>query len=246
MKSLIEEASSIIKAIEKAWEQAGKPQSFSVKIFEEPESNFLGFNKKPAKVGIFFEETLKETLRSNNHQRSYNKEADHRNGAHTENREARPSRSNFSGPRPRRDDRPAREERTHREERPLRDERRNNDERPSREEHGQEVRRNEERPFNKNNRSRYNKRAPFERDERGPRRTEGHKEHGDDSQRAPRERHENRATETTRTETSVASAPDQAPLRKPTAGTPGSQRKTLKVSNRNFVASAKKDTDKAE
>lgn len=246
MKSLIEEASSIIKAIEKAWEQAGKPQSFSVKIFEEPESNFLGFNKKPAKVGIFFEETLKETLRSNNHhQRSYNKEADHRNGTQSENREARPSRSNFSGSRPRRDERPAREERTHREERPLRDERRN-DERPTREEHGQEARRSEERPFNKNNRSRYNKRAPFEREERGPRRTEGHKDQADDSQRAPRERHENRTAETTRTETPIASTQDQAPLRKPTAGTPGSQRKTLKVSNRNFVASTKKDIDKAE
>lgn len=56
MKSLVEEASSITKAIEKAWTRAGKPQTFSVKIFENPEVGFLGFTKKSAKVGIFFEE----------------------------------------------------------------------------------------------------------------------------------------------------------------------------------------------
>jgi len=56
MKSLVEEASSVVKAIEKAWTRAGKPQSFTVKIFEEPQSGFLGFNTKPAKIGIFYEE----------------------------------------------------------------------------------------------------------------------------------------------------------------------------------------------
>ena len=55
MKSLVEEASTIAKAIEKAWIAAEKPQSFSIKVFEHPESNFLGFVKKSAKVGIFFE-----------------------------------------------------------------------------------------------------------------------------------------------------------------------------------------------
>lgn len=54
MKSLIEESSSIAKAIEKGWERAGKPQSFSVKVFELPEKNFLGITTKYAKVGIFF------------------------------------------------------------------------------------------------------------------------------------------------------------------------------------------------
>lgn len=57
MKSLIEEATSVEKAIEKAWARAGKPHTFSVKIFEEPETNFFGFlTKKSAKVGIFFDE----------------------------------------------------------------------------------------------------------------------------------------------------------------------------------------------
>lgn len=57
MKSIIEEASSISKAIKNGWIKAGRPQEFSVKIFEEPEKGFLGlFTKKRAKIGIFFKE----------------------------------------------------------------------------------------------------------------------------------------------------------------------------------------------
>ena len=56
MKSIVEEASSIAKAIENGWVRAGKPEEFTIRIFEEPEKNFLGFNKKPAKVGIFYNE----------------------------------------------------------------------------------------------------------------------------------------------------------------------------------------------
>lgn len=56
MKSLIEEASTIGKAIEKAWERAGQPQSFSVKVCENPEYGFLGMTKKYGKVVIFFDD----------------------------------------------------------------------------------------------------------------------------------------------------------------------------------------------
>ena len=56
MKSIVQESSSVFKAIEKGWERAGKPKDFSVKIFEEPEKNFFGMTLKSAKVGIFFEE----------------------------------------------------------------------------------------------------------------------------------------------------------------------------------------------
>ena len=49
-------ASSVMKAIEKAWEDAGKPREFSVKIFEEPKKNFIGITVQSAKVGIFFTE----------------------------------------------------------------------------------------------------------------------------------------------------------------------------------------------
>ena len=54
MKSIMEQASSIIKAIEKAWISADKPKEFSVKIFEHEEKNFFGMTTKPAKIGIFF------------------------------------------------------------------------------------------------------------------------------------------------------------------------------------------------
>lgn len=54
MKSIIEQASSIMKAIEKAWNQAEQPKEFSIKIFEKEERNFFGMSVKPAKIGIFF------------------------------------------------------------------------------------------------------------------------------------------------------------------------------------------------
>jgi len=54
MKSIIEQASSIIKAIEKAWNQADNPKEFSIKIFEKEEKNFFGLTTKPAKIGIFY------------------------------------------------------------------------------------------------------------------------------------------------------------------------------------------------
>ena len=50
MKSIMEEASTIAKAISKSWERAGKPASFSVKVLEEPQTNFLGMTVKPAKI----------------------------------------------------------------------------------------------------------------------------------------------------------------------------------------------------
>jgi hypothetical protein len=54
MKSIMEEASSIVKAIEKGWVKAGQPKEFSVKIFEEPQKNFIGLTVRSAKIGIFF------------------------------------------------------------------------------------------------------------------------------------------------------------------------------------------------
>ena len=56
MKSIMEEASTISKAIEKGLAKAGNPKEFSVKIYEEPERNFFGITTKPAKIGIFFDE----------------------------------------------------------------------------------------------------------------------------------------------------------------------------------------------
>jgi len=61
MKSIIEEASSIAKAIENGWLKAGKPQEFSIKIFEEPEKNFFGITRRSAKVGIFYNDIQPKT-----------------------------------------------------------------------------------------------------------------------------------------------------------------------------------------
>ncbi len=61
MKSIMEEASSIMKAIEKGWQTAGKPKEFTVKIFEEPQKNFIGMTTKPAKVAIIFSEAPTQT-----------------------------------------------------------------------------------------------------------------------------------------------------------------------------------------
>jgi predicted RNA-binding protein Jag len=54
MKSIVEEASSVAKAIEKGWIQAGKPQEFSVKVFETEQKNFLGMTTKSAKIAIYY------------------------------------------------------------------------------------------------------------------------------------------------------------------------------------------------
>ncbi len=59
MKSIMEEASSISKAVDLAWNRAGKPAQFSVKVLEEPERNMFGLTVKSAKIALFFEERRK-------------------------------------------------------------------------------------------------------------------------------------------------------------------------------------------
>lgn len=54
MKSVVAEASSISKAVELAWQKAGQPKEFLVKVFQEPQRNMFGLTKTSAKVGIFF------------------------------------------------------------------------------------------------------------------------------------------------------------------------------------------------
>ncbi len=64
MKSIMEEASSVSKAIEKAWARADKPASFSVKVLEHEVKNFFGLTSKPAKIAFYFEEVLAQPSRS--------------------------------------------------------------------------------------------------------------------------------------------------------------------------------------
>ena len=54
MKSIICEASTMMKAVEQGWIKAGKPTEFSVKVFEQPQRNFFGLTTSLAKIGIFF------------------------------------------------------------------------------------------------------------------------------------------------------------------------------------------------
>lgn len=56
MKSLIQEASSIERAIDKAWNEAGKPRSFTIEVLDEGEKSFFGFSRRTAKVSILFDQ----------------------------------------------------------------------------------------------------------------------------------------------------------------------------------------------
>ncbi len=55
MKSILQEASTVAKAVEKAWIKAGRPLDFSVKIFNVERKGFLGFARRPAVVSLSFE-----------------------------------------------------------------------------------------------------------------------------------------------------------------------------------------------
>jgi len=56
MKSIVQEASTIAKAIEQGWKLAGEPREFSIKVLEAPTHNFFGFTTRSAKVAIVFQE----------------------------------------------------------------------------------------------------------------------------------------------------------------------------------------------
>lgn len=85
LKSVVEEASSIFKAIEKAWARIGKPAEFSVKVFETEQKNFLGMSTKPAKVGLFFQDQTidqREQREQTKHERSSRQEPQERHERH--------------------------------------------------------------------------------------------------------------------------------------------------------------------
>lgn len=56
MKSVIQESSTLGKAIDLAWSKAGSPTEFTVKILQQPKRGFLGLNSQAAKVVMFFDE----------------------------------------------------------------------------------------------------------------------------------------------------------------------------------------------
>ncbi len=65
MRSVFQEDVTVAKAIEKAWESAGKPVEFTVRIHDIGERGFLGFSKKPAVISLLFDpklQTVEETV----------------------------------------------------------------------------------------------------------------------------------------------------------------------------------------
>lgn len=92
MKSIMEEASSISKAIEKGWARAGKPQEFTVKVFEEAQKNFFGFTSKPAKIGLFFQEQQVHHI-PKTHKEGVRTTQNKKYSAHTQSQPAKPQSS---------------------------------------------------------------------------------------------------------------------------------------------------------
>lgn len=52
MKSIFQEASTLGKAVQKAWEDAGSPNSFSIKVLKVGEGGFFGFGGIPFTVSL--------------------------------------------------------------------------------------------------------------------------------------------------------------------------------------------------
>ncbi|MBM3893476.1 hypothetical protein FJ365_03710 [Candidatus Dependentiae bacterium] len=64
MKSMLHEASSVAKAIEKAWAESGKPREFTINVLEPGVKNFFGFSKLPAIISITFDPKSVPVVRS--------------------------------------------------------------------------------------------------------------------------------------------------------------------------------------
>lgn len=91
MKSMMEEASSVSKAIENCWNRAGKPQEFTVKVLELPQKNFLGITTKAAKIALFFNQPASASQQPASADQSKTKQPKHQDQRqHTERKERRP------------------------------------------------------------------------------------------------------------------------------------------------------------
>lgn len=237
MKSLVEEASSVAKAIEKAWLRAGKPVSFSVKVYEEAQSGFLGFNSKPAKIGLFFDDYQPKASSDPRKKPTSPSSMPHDDQERSEfprSHAPRPSRPHHSSSdrneknvndRPSSDERP---ERLHREPREPREQRadrpRSSSDRGDR----------NDRSGDRNDRNGGGNRR-FDRNDRGPRRE------GPRPERSHTPRKEEFADSTTpsvhierpKTDTPPVGAPSIQPQQQAPA------RRILKVSSRRYVAPAK-------
>lgn len=78
MKTIFQEASSLGKAVQKAWEDAGNPENFSVKVLNVGESGFWGFGGTPFTISISTVNAFSEQIAKNKAQvnESPNKKAE--------------------------------------------------------------------------------------------------------------------------------------------------------------------------
>lgn len=89
MKSMMEEASSVFKAIENCWSRAGKPEEFTVKILELPQKNFLGITTKAAKIALFYNQPASaavQTVEQPRHKQQRQPQQEQPRAAHTQER----------------------------------------------------------------------------------------------------------------------------------------------------------------
>jgi hypothetical protein len=193
MKSIMEEASSIVRAIEAAWIRAEKPQEFSVKIYEEPEKNFFGMVTKSAKIALIFKNVEKKP--------SYKEQAAAKYKSNSYNTAPEPTVTAYAKEHPRKDhsrhEPVVREPRESREHRETRDARESRDHREPREQYVREPRearepREHREPFVREPRESRDHREPMVRETREPREPR--------EQREPRERREPIVRETVRRE----------------------------------------------
>jgi len=84
---MLYEASSVVKAIEKAWAESGHPGEFSVKVLEREEKNFIGFTKKPAVISIAYDPRKQQLEKSE-------KSREKRGAARHDGRNEKPQRQN--------------------------------------------------------------------------------------------------------------------------------------------------------
>jgi len=90
MKSMLHEAPTIEKAIEQAWNNAGKPTEFTVKILDSGEKKLFWFAKRPAIVSITYD-PQKQTMTTNTttiKQEHHNSSSNRRSAANNKQKNA--------------------------------------------------------------------------------------------------------------------------------------------------------------
>ncbi len=69
MKSVLQEGSTVEKAVVLAWQEAGQPIEFTIKVLEKGEKGFLGFSSHPAVVSIIYDLPVPKKQERNRPQR---------------------------------------------------------------------------------------------------------------------------------------------------------------------------------